>query len=494
MIDVTRAVLPAVIAAALAAMPAAAPADTIFFRNGARLDIGEAWVDAGQVKCRMYGEVVGYPLKDVLRVEKNEPPAAPTAASPVRTPAEIRRDLDILTLHNSAIGLASAGKTEEALAKEKQAYALDPRNDAVRATLGSLYNELGVERKKRNDFEGAVQMLKTALDYAPGEPQIGKNLAVLYVEMARQALDRNDFRQGRAFLALASEQDPRNARIYALAGRIAYLENDYAGAEQNWRHALQLEPQLRDVREQLDRLGREKSLESGFETRERDNFVIKFEGARNREFADSLMQALRDAYREVGRDFDLYPDSPVPVIVYPQADLGQLDYFPDWAAGTYDGKIRCGENIRTKGGQMKSVLYHEYAHVLVRMATGGNAPFWLNEGLAEYEARQFKTPGMIGGRERLLRTSARLFPLSELSGMPVSVLSKLAPRAVELAYAQSESFVRWLIDRYSFRDMRSLLELLGKGEKIEAAVQRSLNEDLASLEQQWREQVLAAKQ
>ncbi|MBN2108517.1 MAG: hypothetical protein JW832_13915 [Deltaproteobacteria bacterium] len=201
------------------------------------------------------------------------------------------------------------------------------------------------------------------------------------------------------------------------------------------------------------------------------------------------MQVLRDAYREVGRDFDLYPDSTIPVIVYPQSDISRLAYFPDWAAGSYDGKIRFGENVWKQSLHMKAVLYHEYTHVLVRMAAGGTVPFWLNEGLAEYEARRFKAPHMIAGREKMLHSAPSLFTLSELADMDIPSLSRLQPQAIELAYAQSEAFVTWLIEKYSFRDMRSLLARLGRGEDIQAAVRGELTGELSELEQQWREQL-----
>jgi len=478
-----------------AALPA--HADTIFFKNGARLDISKTWQEDEQVKCKMYGQEVGYPLKDVLRVEKNTAPtpAADAGAAPAKqqTPADIKRELDILTLHNAAMELAGKGKTPEALDKEKLAYKLNPDNEAVRSSLGTLYNAVGVEKKKQGDFDGALQQLLYAREYAPQEVQIKKNIAVVYVEMARLVMEKNDFRQGQALLDKAVEYDPLNPHIFVSSGRIAYIGNNYAKAEQDWTRALELAPNLQDVRQQLEKLRKEKTLEDGFEIRERDNFSIKFESVHNRDLADALMQVLRDAYREVGRDFDLYPDSTVPVIVYPQGDLGQLEYFPDWAAGSYDGKIRFGEHLWKQNLQMKAVLYHEYTHVLVRMATGSNVPFWLNEGLAEYEAHRFKTPGMIGGRERLLHSAKRLFTLSELAGMNIPSLSRLQPQAIELAYAQSESFVTWLIEKYSFRDMRSLLARLGRGESIQAAVRGEFNEELSVLEQKWGERLAVGR-
>ena len=476
------------------ALPAGA--DTIFFKNGARLDISSTWQADGQIKCELYGQEVGYPLKDVLRVEKNTALRAPAdnggAPAHQQTAADIRRELDVLTLHKAAMELADKGSIPDALIKEKQAYRLDPDNEGVRTSLGILYNSLGVEKKKQGDYDGALQQFQSAAAYAPQEPQIKKNTAVVYIEMARQAMEKNDYRPAQALLDKAMDYDPLNPQIFVSSGRIAYIGNNYVKAEQDWARALELAPSLNDVREQLQKLQKEKKLEDGFEIRERDNFSIKFESAQNRELADALMQVLRDAYREVGRDFDLYPDSTVPVIVYPQSDLGRLAYFPDWAAGAYDGKIRFGENVWKQNLHMKAVLYHEYTHVLVRMAAGGNAPFWLNEGLAEYEARSFKAPHMIGGRKKMLHSAQRLFALSELADMNIPSLSGLQPQAIELAYAQSEAFVTWLIEKYSFRDMRSLLARLGRGEDIQTAISGELNEELPVLEQKWREQLKSA--
>jgi hypothetical protein len=96
---------------------------------------------------------------------------------------------------------------------------------------------------------------------------------------------------------------------------------------------------------------------------------------------------------------------------------------------------------------------------------------------------------MIGGREKMLHSAQRLFTLSELADMDIPSLSVLQPQAIELAYAQSEAFVTWLIETYSFRDMRSLLARLGRGEDIQAAVRGELTEELSALEQKWREQL-----
>jgi tetratricopeptide (TPR) repeat protein len=241
-----------------------ARADTIFFKNGARLDISKTWQAGGQIKCNLYGQEVGYPLKDVLRVEKNTPPPAPAdnegAPAQQQTAAGIRRELDILTLHNEAMELARKGNIPDALDKERQAYRLDPDNEGVRTALGILHNSLGIEKKKQGDYDGALQQLRAADEYAPGETQIKKNIAVVYTEMARQAMEKNDYRPAQALLEKALDYDPLNPHIFVSSGRIAYIGNNYAKAGQDWSRALELDPNLNNVREQLQKLQKEKNI------------------------------------------------------------------------------------------------------------------------------------------------------------------------------------------------------------------------------------------
>ena len=54
-------------------LPFHVSADTIFFKNGSKTVCREkAWEEKGKVMCEFYGTVVAYPLKNVLRIEKNQ--------------------------------------------------------------------------------------------------------------------------------------------------------------------------------------------------------------------------------------------------------------------------------------------------------------------------------------------------------------------------------------------------------------------------------------
>jgi tetratricopeptide (TPR) repeat protein len=488
-----------------------ARADTIFFKNNTRLDIKKTWEEDGHIKCEMFGLVASYPKKEVDRVEKGplENQAAQSSAgnekdaagplsgqqqkavkpSPESRSPQIQKSA--LDLHIRAVELGRQEAWREAIEKERQAYKLEPQQEMIQKTLCSLYNGYALELKNKGERPEAVRILNLALTYDPHHLQVKKNMAVVHVDMAYEAFAGSNYTKSRTLLEKASRFDKNNPHIYVLSAKIAYNSDNYAKAQKDLSKALGLDPGLAEARALLKKLKKDIKLEDGFETKETGNFKIKFAGTQNQDLADDVARVLQDAYQQVGRDFNLFPDAEIPVIIYPRSGMEQLDYFPDWAAGVYDGKIRFGEDLWKHKFYMKAVLYHEYTHVLVYISGGRNVPLWLNEGLAEYEARQFKRPSMRSFRKKLLFKAAQkkaLFRLDQLTGVNLSIMSRISPRMITLLYTQSESFMTFLIERYSISDMMNILVRLSKGTPVRKAVPEVLGENLAVIEQEWRSQ------
>ena len=401
---------------------------------------------------------------------------------------KIRQELSIY-YHNRARELAEAGLWEEAIDKEERAFELTPNVEVIKKTLGVYYNSYGLELKDVDDFRQAAQCLKLAVDYFPDEPVLKKNAATIYLVWADSFMRKNEYNNAERMLVNAKRFDESNPYLYVLIGEIAYSRDNYYRAKENWQKALELNPSLYNVRIKLERLKKDQETERNFSVKEIENFKLKFEGIDKQDLADQAAEILRNAYREVGQDYNLYPRVTVPVIIYPKNRLKKLDYFPDWAAGTYDGKIRFGENLIENKIYMKAVLYHEYTHVLVRILGGDKVPLWLNEGLAEYSAKRFKTPQMRDARNILLKEAFKnktAFSVDRLGTMDLSKLSFLSPNRIELVYAQSESFINYLIGRSSVYDMKTLLEHLKKGDSVYKAVKDVLYVDLEVLERDWK--------
>lgn len=131
---------------------------------------------------------------------------------------------------------------------------------------------------------------------------------------------------------------------------------------------------------------------------------------------------------------------------------------------------------------LERVLVHELAHVVLFRAAGGRAvPRWLTEGVAIHQAGEASLE-----RVRVLGAAAvagRVIPLEQLSaGFPSR------PHQVNLAYAESADFVRWLLDREDGAErFGRLMASLRAGDPFERAVRRAYAMTLPSLELGWRE-------
>jgi hypothetical protein len=126
---------------------------------------------------------------------------------------------------------------------------------------------------------------------------------------------------------------------------------------------------------------------------------------------------------------------------------------------------------------------HEIMHVLVGRATDGsiNLPLWLNEGLAEYANRD-KTVSYDLYLEWGIGTN-QLKPLNQLRTFPGD------PKLTLVAYGQSRSVVRYMINNYGYDTMHTLLNNLSKGMTLDEALVNSYGFDLNTLDSNWRKSI-----
>ena len=127
-----------------------------------------------------------------------------------------------------------------------------------------------------------------------------------------------------------------------------------------------------------------------------------------------------------------------------------------------------------------SVLVHELSHVaLHRAVSGHDVPRWFTEGVAIYQAHEQSLErtrtlwaGTVGGR---------LLPFEQLSeGFPREA------HHVNLAYAQSADFVRWLHARDDGdRKFREVVRRLREGQTFQTALERTYSVTLTTLEEDW---------
>jgi hypothetical protein len=130
---------------------------------------------------------------------------------------------------------------------------------------------------------------------------------------------------------------------------------------------------------------------------------------------------------------------------------------------------------------MDVVLSHELSHVaLHRAVNGAPVPRWFTEGVAIEHAKEFTLDRYQTLLEAAIGRS--LLPLDDLSGAFPN-----RPYAVNVAYAESASFVHFLRgNRFEARRFRALVSNLAAGTEFPKAVAASYGAPLALLEQEWR--------
>jgi hypothetical protein len=127
---------------------------------------------------------------------------------------------------------------------------------------------------------------------------------------------------------------------------------------------------------------------------------------------------------------------------------------------------------------------HEATHLAVFAAGGAQVPGWLNEGLALVESSESdRTLDNIMGHaidDRVLLSIDSLCA-TNLLGMP--------PHDLALAYAQSKSFVQYLIVRYGYSQIQALLVAYKQGYSCNQALDFVLGIPLNQVESQWQAQL-----
>lgn len=132
---------------------------------------------------------------------------------------------------------------------------------------------------------------------------------------------------------------------------------------------------------------------------------------------------------------------------------------------------------------LDEVFRHEMAHVALEDAVRGNhVPVWFNEGLAIG----------LSGEQRIARE--RTLWSATLSGtlLPFADLDRSFPRdtfEVNIAYAESADFLRFLRQRSDHLRFTAMIERVRDGVPFDRALSDAYGADLRKLEFQWRSEV-----
>ena len=326
--------------------------------------------------------------------------------------------------------------------------AQSPGNDA------NALMQQGVAALDAKRFGDALEAFARVSKLAPNDPSVR-----VLAGIAATRLGRND--EAETWFERALTLEPRLTAASQWLGELLYGEGRVKEAIATFESALKLAPKDDALERRLAEWRKESQLQDRFYESRGAHFVVLFEGPADEALARRVVERLEQVYWRIGGILTAYPSKPVTVVLYTTEQFRDVTRSPEWAAASYDGRIR----VPIKGAladiaRLDRVLAHEFVHAVVAMLGGRMVPVWMNEGLAV-------TLGESGSEEAdAVLARARTRPaLKDLHGS----FGAFSDEHARVAYAVSAVAVKRMVDLRGPYAAVGLLQDLARGADFASA-------------------------
>jgi len=214
-----------------------------------------------------------------------------------------------------------------------------------------------------------------------------------------------------------------------------------------------------------------------FVTLEAPGFIIRMDATESRIYGQAVVELLSKARVVLTEKYDMKLEEPVYVEIFPkQSDFAIRTFgLPGGAGflGVCFGRLITANSPAALdvASNWKSVLWHEYCHVVTLQKTNNRMPRWLSEGISVYEEKQrdprWGQSMSVAYREIILGED--LVPVSQLSG---AFLKPKSPMHLQFAYFESSMVVEYWIAKYGIQSLQRVLKDLSVGMSIQEALGR----------------------
>lgn len=359
----------------------------------------------------------------------------------------------------------SAAEYEKKLERLQSAYSLFPLNEKNKRNLADAYAAYGNILLNRKQYEQADEYFQKGAELYPDSASFSLPRGICNYYLKRYDIARYE-------LERAQTQQPDSIDVLYYLGLVMYETDFRHPAIKIWEQALALNPGNPAILAVLEKHRKETFVEEGMDRNLSSRFNLTYDPGVDGGFAQAVLDVLEQAANQVGADLGHFPEARVPVAIYKRGDYKTVTDSPDWSGGVYDGTIRLPFGSAAEiTPQLRSILYHEYAHVVVFDLSRGNCPVWFNEGIAEsFGRRQLGTPPDHSHASVLSQATAIDFSRLERG------FGGLSTQEAMLAYDQSYSIVNYVATTYGWHRITTMLTLLGKGKNFRGAVAEVLGD------------------
>ncbi len=463
--------------------------------------------DARQILDRFYDValkqkpdlVVGYLATAELALSKGDNALA--AATLAKAPPEAAKNADFHALLARALIDDDRPKAIEEL---KQALTINPNH------VDSLLLQADA-RVDNEEYDEASQLLDKIVGINPLEPRAWAYRAVI-------AHLRNDPTGETRSRLEALAHRPHNPEVDHIIGRELARKYRFAEGSAYQQKALDLDAAYTPAQVELCqdwlRLGKEdegwkladallasdpynvlafnlvtlRDRLHDFQTLHGDGMVVRMDRTEAQLYGARVLALLARARTTLGEKYGVKLDEPITVEIFPAKKEFAVRTFglpgAEGFLGVCFGKVITANSPASQGEHptnWESVLWHEYCHAVTLGKTRNKMPRWLSEGISVYEEGQANPAwrAATDPRYRAMTLGPELFPLSKLSA------AFLAPKSglhLQFAYHESALAVEFLVERFGLPTLRQILDDLGDGETINAAIARRTGQTSAQLD------------
>ena len=433
-----------------------ARADKIVLKNGRQIVAYNVVEEGDKVSYETSAGQLSIPKSIVDHVEKGSMPAMelPPMAPPSKT-TEIDHD----AVRDGAIDREYIARIEG----EARGGGAKAKERAALAHHAAAQYELS-----KGDLENALSDERAALNYKPEDPAMLINMAYLH-------LRRSEFKQALDYLDRAKRFAPNNADVYKLAGWAYYRVNRLELAVADWKRSLELRPDA-DVRVAMEKALRDEEEEESYRENESAHFQLKYNGTAEPALARQVLHTLEGHYSQIEAELSYTPPDPIGVVLYTQQGFADITQAPNWVGALNDGRIRVPvQGLTGVTPELSRVLRHELTHSFVDQKTHGQAPTWLQEGIAQW--MEGKRSDETAAALVKIFDQGQAKSLGELEGPWLNLSSDV----VHYSYAWALANIEYIVQTQGMADVEEILDRIARGSTTEQALQDVLHDDYGDL-------------
>ena len=456
-------------------------AAVIHLKNGKQIEADRVWEEGDKVRYEKDGNIYGFSMQLVRRLEVTQTNAADSIEPSDRTTPVLSKTLSIESLDevpkaessSPPVSILRNGKIDHRLLEVLETEARrTPQDPNRRLAYSSALLQIAAFTIQHGEQTEAIGRLQQYLSWNPDDLPPLLALGTLYLRQGK-------YSQAESVLSPALIRHEDSAELNYLLGNCYYLQekNDLAGKFLKRSLELKYRPEVEGL---LKKIEGENKVEDNFRQANSLHFVLKYAGQENREsLGTAILNSLENSYAELESVLDFSPRESIAVILYPDEVFRDITKTPNWVSALNDGKIRLPiKGISRVDDSLRQMLRHELTHSFIRLKTGDSCPVWLNEGLAQVLANESWRDFLP-----IFKKAAAENKMPALASMEGPFMA-LPEGLAGWAYKQSALAVEMIMKTYGVQDIQRLLDQAGKPPDFNTTLKSVLRADYSDLQKE----------